>query len=179
MAVERGIPNVTLAEIAKRAGVSRQAIYLFFGNRAGLLKAMTVYRDESAGVPERLQAAIRAPSPQAAISEFVRIFFGYLPQIDPVAYALAGAATMDADAHEAWQSRINGLRGLFLRLTRRMAAEGFLANGWNAREAADFIYAQAHYLTWRHLVIECGWTSRQAADRIARTLIETLVRKQN
>ncbi|MCC0039697.1 MAG: TetR family transcriptional regulator [Brucellaceae bacterium] len=32
---------MTLAEIAKKAGVSRQAIYLFFGGRGRLLQAMT------------------------------------------------------------------------------------------------------------------------------------------
>jgi AcrR family transcriptional regulator len=43
---EGGGAGVRMSDIAKRAGISRQAVYLHFANRADLLIAATFYVDE-------------------------------------------------------------------------------------------------------------------------------------
>jgi AcrR family transcriptional regulator len=45
--------TIRLEDIAKRAGVSRQAIYLHFGSRVGLMVATVQYVDETEGFFER------------------------------------------------------------------------------------------------------------------------------
>lgn len=176
LAASHGIDAMTLATVAREAGVSRQAVYLFFGSRAGLLKAMTLYKDDSVGIRERLRDIVRMDPPGEALTPLVSAWFGYCPQIEPVAHALTGAAVTDADARQAWSERMAGLRALFLRLCRRIAEDGQLAQGWSEREAADFIYAQTHFHNWRHLTVECGWTTERAADRIAALLRQALLR---
>jgi len=52
--VESGKLDVVQAEIAAKAGVSRQTIYLAFGGRAGLLVAMLRNRDAHSGQVARL-----------------------------------------------------------------------------------------------------------------------------
>ena len=55
---ERGIADLTVAEIAAAAGVSRQLVYFHFANRAGLLVAMTRHQDARSSHPQ-----IRLPHP--------------------------------------------------------------------------------------------------------------------
>ena len=49
--------GVRMSDIAKRAGITRQALYLHFSTRAALLIATTYYLDEVKGVEERLVAS--------------------------------------------------------------------------------------------------------------------------
>jgi len=176
LVAEKRISDVTLAEVAKRAGVSRQAVYLFFGGRAGLLTALTLHVDRKSGIREKFAEAIEQGPARHAIAQVVRFWFDYLPLIDPIAFALTGASATDSDAREAWQTRMNGLRGLYRRLTRNLNREGQLAEGWTESDAADFIYAQCHYLTWRSLVIDCGWSNAKATDCVVQTILGNIAK---
>lgn len=176
---ERGAAGVTLSDIAKEAGVSRQAIYLFFGGRAGLLTAMTRHHDATSGIRERFAVSARqTPLPQA-LTETIRTWFDYLPGISPVASALMAAAATDtdADARDAWTERMESIRGVLAVVAQRLSDAGMLDENWSVEDAADFIYAQAHYATWRHLVLERGWSAEKATERVASSLQAVLIRK--
>ena len=172
MASAQGLDNLSLASVARQAGVSRQAIYLFFGSRAGLLLAMTRRKDETSGIFDRIREARTDPDPETAVRRTVAVWFDYLPDIHPVARALAGA--LDADAEQAWQTRMRSLRAIFLGLAKRLAEAGQLGRGWTAETAADMLYAQSHYFVWRLLVIDLGWTTRDAAGLQARTALQAI-----
>ncbi|RMF17910.1 MAG: TetR/AcrR family transcriptional regulator [Candidatus Dadabacteria bacterium] len=47
----------TMAEIARAADVSRQAVYLHFGSRAGLMKALFVFINHKYGLGEKIEKA--------------------------------------------------------------------------------------------------------------------------
>ena len=46
---ERSAQAVKLEDVASRAGVSRQSVYLHFGSRAGLLLALVAHVEASRG----------------------------------------------------------------------------------------------------------------------------------
>ena len=178
LTVEHGVSNVTLAEIARKAGVSRQSVYLFFGSRAGLLTEMTRHKDRTSGISRKFVLALRDGSGAGALKRTIQIWFDYIPEIYPVARALSGAAVADDEAEAAWNDRMDLIHDLFLRIARRLEDEGALAAGWNAGQAADFIHAQAHFSTWHHLVKERGWTPEEAAARVVSALSATLLRNK-
>lgn len=176
MIAARGNAAISLVEVAREAGVSRQTLYLLFGSRAGLLMAMVDHMDERSAAAPRLAGARQALSPRDAFEPYVRAWFDYLPQVFPVARALAAAATMgDGEAQAAWESRMKLLRGGFLQVTRALHDAGALRAGWTPAAAADWLFNLTHVDTWQHLVVEGRWKPRDAIDRVVATLRETLL----
>src|SRR5262245_3704568 len=66
--------QVRIADIAAAAGVSRQAVYLHFGNRANLLLAAVQYRDRISPVQTIARAAEEDAVP-GALANFVTAWF--------------------------------------------------------------------------------------------------------
>jgi AcrR family transcriptional regulator len=177
MIAKRGNAAISLVDVAAEAGLSRQALYLLFGSRSGLLLAVVDDLDDSSQVPSRL-AALRLGLPAAESFEpYLRTWFEYIPVVLPVARALlAAAATGDADAHRAWESRMQKLRGGYLQLAKGLKASGLLRDGWTAEAAADWIFVQTHVDVWQHLVVESGWKPQTAVARIVGGLRDTLLK---
>src|SRR4029453_15797383 len=88
---ERGVGAVTVADIAAATGVSRQLLYVYFENRAGLLVAMARRHDVRSGFAGQAAKAAALP-PVEALERLLRLWFGYVPEILPVARALEAAA---------------------------------------------------------------------------------------
>ena len=174
---ERGNAAISLVDVAAEAGLSRQTLYLMFGSRSGLLLAVVDQLDDTSQVPARL-AALRQGMPATdSFEPYLRTWFEYIPVVLPVARALlAAAATGDADARRAWDSRMQKLRGGFLQLAKGLKAAGQLRDGWTPEAAADWIYAQTHVDVWQHLVVESGWKPQTAVARIVGGLRETLLK---
>jgi AcrR family transcriptional regulator len=167
--------TVRIADIAAAAGVSRQAVYLHFGNRSNLLLAAVRYRDATAGLTKAfIQAARHDPLP-GALAGFVEAWFDYIPRIQPVANLLSAAAQIEPDARAAWEDRMSSLRNLVLVLTRRLSAERHLRSDWTAESAADWIWHRTHVDGWRHLVGECGWAPSDVVRRLAASLERDLL----
>lgn len=154
---------VRLADVGRAAGVSRQAVYLHFGSRTGLLVALVQYVDESQRLDERAEVVRRAPSALAAIDRFAELWAEYLPSIAAVARALLAARDHDAAAAAAWDDRMRGLREVARFLIRRLADEGRLARGWTVEGATDACWAMILPQVWHALSVEQGWSRRRYA----------------
>jgi AcrR family transcriptional regulator len=168
--------RVRIADIAAAAGVSRQAVYLHFGNRAGLLLAAFQYRDQTHATGAIKRAAETAPVPEA-LAAFVKAWFEHIPRIQPAAHLLSAAAQIDAEARVAWEDRMGLLRRLTLALTKRLAAAGRLKPEWTANTAADWIWHRTHLDGWRHLVGERGWDATEFGRRVSASLQRDLLKQ--
>ena len=106
--------QVRIADIAAAAGVSRQAVYLHFGNRANLLLAAVQYRDRISPVQNIARAAEEDAVP-GALANFVAAWFEHIPRIEPVAHLLSAASQTDPEAKVAWEDRMSLLRRAYRR----------------------------------------------------------------
>ena len=167
---ERGASAVTMAEVARAAGVSRQMVYLHFQNRAGLFTAITRWHDERAGIEDRFRAAFEL-EPVAALEAAVRAWLAYVPEILPIARELHAAAMTGQEGGEAWHLRMDELRRMFRAVARRLD----LREPWTADSAGDWIWSRAHVTVWDQLVNERGWTPEAVAGRTVSTLLAELV----
>ena len=83
--VEHGYYGVGLEEVARDAGVSRQAVYLHFKSKADLLVALAQYIDEVIGVSEVLRPIGEAKTALEAMDAGVAAYGTIEPQIYEVA----------------------------------------------------------------------------------------------
>ena len=167
--------QVRIADIAAAAGVSRQAVYLHFGNRANLLLAAVQYRDRISPVQNIARAAEEDAVP-GALANFVAAWFEHIPRIEPVAHLLSAASQIDPEAKVAWEDRMSLLRRLIGVLTKRLATARVLKPEWTAERAADWIWHRTHLDGWRHLVGERGWDAAEYGRRVCTSLERDLLR---
>jgi AcrR family transcriptional regulator len=171
---QRGIGAVTVADIAAATGVSRQLLYVHFGNRAGLLMAMARRHDVRSGFAGRAAEARSLP-PVEALERLLRLWFAYLPEILPVARALEAAAVNGDEGGAAWRDRMGDLRELFAAAVDRVERDGRLAEGWTVPGATDWIWARALPSAFAHLVADRGWSPGDYTDRAVGSILSEVV----
>ncbi len=171
---ERG-SSIRLVDVADRAGVSRQAVYLHFGDRAGLLVALVEYLDETLGLEELVDHVFDAPTGAEALERIVEMHSIFSPKIDSVVRVLEAAQYDDEALAAAWRNRRHGRRSVHRAIIERIADEGQLAQGWTIDTAADLSYTITMPEPWRELTRERGWTPEQYAENIAKLLRCSLI----
>jgi AcrR family transcriptional regulator len=153
--------DVRVEDIARAAGVSRQAVYLHFGSRAGLLIATTHYVDRVMGAEDRLKSVVAAQNGAETLDAYVEFWGNYIPMIYGLAKALLQARDTDEAAAAAWNDRMEALRQGCCLAIQRLDVDGMLAPGWTAKEAEDMLWSLLAIQVWEDLVLECGWPQEQ------------------
>ena len=167
--------NVRLEDIAQAANVSRQAIYMHFGSRAGLLIETTHFLDRRLNLEQRVQPVYDATSALQALETYIDFWTNYLPDIYGLAKALLIARDTDKAAAAAWEDRMTAVRRGCNGVVRRLDKEGILRTGWTVDEATDFFWTVLSVAHWENLTLECGWTHEQYVQHMQRVLKQILV----
>ncbi|MFN3163144.1 MAG: TetR/AcrR family transcriptional regulator [Pseudohongiellaceae bacterium] len=97
--------DVRMADIAKRAGITRQALYLHFANRASLLIAATQYVDGKKDIDARLAPSRAADQGTERLALYIDAWGNYIPEIFGIARGLISVYDSDAAAAAAWDDR--------------------------------------------------------------------------
>ncbi|BCG62547.1 MAG: hypothetical protein methR_P0190 [Methyloprofundus sp.] len=158
--------GVRMADIAKRTGISRQAIYLHFASRTELLNATTKFLDERLDLDSRLAASRTASSGQERLALYVEFWGNYIPEIYSVAKALLLVLDTDAAAAAAWQERMAAMRDGCRTAVDILHSEGTLAPEWTQESATDTLWTMLSVANWENLTAECGWSTQQYVDRM-------------
>src|SRR4051794_8521155 len=158
---ERGTSDVTMAQVAAVAGVSRQLVYFHFSNRAGLLTAMARHRDEAGDIFDAARAS-RTMEPVAGFEHLLRAWCAYMPSIDSLTRALEAALLTGDDGAVAWRERMADLREALRIALDRIARRDRLAEGWSVEAGADWAWSRVQPSTG-------GTWSESAAGRLRNT----------
>jgi len=153
--------GVRMGDIAKAAGISRQAVYLHFASRADLLVAATKHLDEVLDIDGRLAASRAATSGVERLALFIDCWGNYIPEIYGVAKALILAQDTDAAAAAAWKDRMLAMRDGCRAAIDALYSDAALATGWTPKEATDALWTMLLVPNWEHLTGECGWSTQQ------------------
>jgi AcrR family transcriptional regulator len=171
---ERGLLQVTVADIAAASGVSRQLVYHHFDGRSGLLLAMARHHDGVTGFRKRVVAS-RELAPVDGLETLLRLWLEYVPLILPVARALEAAAATGDEGGVAWRDRMDDIREAFRLAAERIAVDGRLAEPWTPDTAADWMTARTHVALWQQLVVERDWAPADYAERTIASIMAELV----
>jgi AcrR family transcriptional regulator len=174
--VARGYHGVTIDEIARKAGVSRQAVYAYhFGSKSEFLIALLVHVEAVEGIAELLRPSDEAASGVEALREAVNATAEFERRVHDIASMLLAARRSDDAAAATWADRMARKRDGIGRLVSRLAEEGDLRPDWTSEDAADLAYALLSSQVFDVLVSERGWSVDDYAARIWRALASAIV----
>jgi len=174
LVARRGGADVKLAEVARAARVSRQAIYLHFADRAALFTALVRHVDEQRGLPAAIQRIVQAPTGVDSIREVVALQARMNPGLWPIARAFEAVRRLDEAAERSWQGRLdNRLQGCRA-MVSRLAQEGTLRPDLAPEVAADLLWTLISLRMWEDLVLQRGWSAAEYEQRIGDLAVAAL-----
>jgi AcrR family transcriptional regulator len=166
--LEEGGGSVRMADIARGAGLSRQALYLHFPNRADLLIAAVRHLDEIKDIDARFAPSRNAPTGLARLDAFIEAWGGYIPEVYGVARALMAMQDHDAEARQAWADRMDAVRQGCAAAAAALERDGRLAPGVTPDHAADLLWTLLSVRNWEQLTRSCGWSQPDYIDGLKR-----------
>ena len=174
--VERVGRNVRMGDVARGAGVSRQAVYDHFGSRAELMVATVRYGDEVLGLDERLLRYRAAGSGVERLETYVEFWGNYIPEIYGIARALLAERESDQAVAAAWDDRMGAVYDSCRDIVERLRRDGTLVPGWPTDEAADLLWTMLSIRNWESLTRERGWSVDHYVDRMRNLTKRVFVR---
>lgn len=167
--------SLKLSEVAQTAGVSRQAVYLHFGDRNGLLLALVHHMDEMLDLGESLAYVQAAPTGAELLERGMRLNTDFWTAVYPVAQVLEAAQHDDGGLAAAWRDRMNFRQLTFGRMIQQIADQHELGVEWTVEDASALVYAVAHFDTWRELTLHLNWTDDHYVEAMTRLLRRSLL----
>ena len=167
-----------MADIAKAAGVSRQALYLHFPSRAELLVATTRHIDKVKNVDARLARSRSASSGVERLHAFVDAWGGYIPQIHGISVALRAMRDTDKEAAAAWEDRMQAVRQGCEAAVRAISEDGYLKEELTEVMGVDLLWTLLSVENWERLVLECGWSQSDYEQTLKQISIATLMSRK-
>lgn len=168
--------GVRMSDIAERAGVSRQAVYLHFETRLDLLVATTLYLDEVKGIDERLAASRAAPDGRSRLTAFIDAWGNYIPEIYGVAKALMTLEATDTAAAEAWKGRMQAVRHGCAAAIHALDRDGQLSAAYTVEQATDMLWVLLSVRSWEQFTRDSGWSQADYIDHMQTLARATFVR---
>ena len=150
-----------MTDIAKEAGISRQAVYLHFPTRAELLIATTRYLDEIKNVEKRLTPSRNATGGIERLDAFIEAWGNYIPEIYGIAKALFAMQDSDEAAKLAWADRMQAVRHGCAAVVQALNRDGVLSRDHTPKQATDILWTMLSVRNWEQLTIECGWSQKR------------------
>ena len=178
---ERGFTGTTIADVARRAGVSPESVYKGFGTKTALVKEVfdvTVAGDDDAvAVSDRPESQLIRAEPDAAVK--LRLFAqGAAARAERTAglqLVLRNAAPGNAAIAELWATlQAERLTGMEM-LARHLVDTGQLRADVDVDQVRDVLWTGISVEVYDLLVRQRGWEPADYATWLARMLVSSLL----
>lgn len=167
--------GVRMADIAKQAGVSRQAVYLHFASRTELLEATTKHLDNKLDLDNRLKSSRVANAGEDRLDLYIEFWGNYIPEIYGVAKALILMMDSDDAAAAAWKDRMLAMREGCRAAIELLQAQDKLSPEWTIDSAIDLLWTMLSLQNWENLTLECGWSKQRYVHYLKTQARQTFV----
>lgn len=174
---ERPGAAISMSQVADRAGVSRQALYLHFADRSTLLIEVTRLADSANRTPRRQRRIDEAPTARDAFREAIALQAWLKPRLRGVATAIDVLRRTDPAADAAWKEREHARLERCEQVVRRLHDEGELAPGWDVPTAAQCFWAVTSQRVWDDLAMDQGWSTTKYRTHLTALLEAALLRR--
>jgi len=175
--VEHGYHQTGMEEIARAAGVSRQAVYQgHFASKADLLLALARRFDDASTVVAQIRRFEHVADAVDALDLQVEVVASIEREIHDIARVFEAARLDDPAFEAAWQDRMAQRRRGAAHVVEWLEREGRLAEGWTTDEAVDFLWTLNSVWVYQALVIERAWTWERYVERLQAIVRAALLR---
>ena len=173
--VERGDGEpLNMSATAAAAGISRQALYLHFPDRASLLLALVEHTDHREELAAGLANVQAAPTATAKLRTYLEMQASRNPRIAPLARALDAARRADPASEQAWRDRHEGRMTGTTMLAQSLRADGLIHDTWQLEEAALLLWELTSFHAWDDLVNDAGLAPDRYVNLMLTTALATL-----
>ncbi|HEX2149975.1 MAG TPA: TetR/AcrR family transcriptional regulator [Actinomycetota bacterium] len=167
--------TATMGQIAERAGVSRQALYLHFADRTSLFLEIVRTVDATERTPERQRRVDEAPTAREALREAIALQAYLKPKLQGLTAAMDALRRTDPAAGAAWKEREHARLQRCDQVVRRLADEGDLRTEWGISSAAQCFWAVTSQRVWHDLVMDQGWSTDEYCSHLTHLLEAALL----
>jgi AcrR family transcriptional regulator len=164
----------SMSALARATGISRQALYLHFPDRASLLLALVEHVDEREDLPAAVAAVQAAPDGPAQVRAWAEMQAARNPRIAAVARALDQSRHGDDPAAIAWRDRTSNRLRAATAIAERLRGEGHVHRTWTTGEAAALVWELCSFRVWDDLVNEAALPSERYAEIVTATALAAL-----
>lgn len=175
-----GYAATAMSAVAADSGVSVQAVYKTFGNKALLAKAVVdaaLAGDELVPAPERAATVSRHETdPRRRLRAFGDFVAEVAPRVAPLMLLIRSAAETAPELLTMWEQANDERLSSMTRHARQLAADGHLRPGVSMAEAADVLWAYSAPELFDLLVNRRRWSSRRFADWVSDAYIAALLK---
>jgi len=170
--------EVRMSDIAKRAGISRQAVYLHFPTRAELLVATTKYLDDISNVDARFAQSRAAKTGLERLDAFIDAWGGYIPVTYGVAKALLAMKDTDEAADLAWKNRMQAVRERCAAAIKALNNDGLVDPRYTTEQATDILWTLLSVRNWEQFTQDCDWAQEHYIETMKTMARQTLLSAQ-
>jgi AcrR family transcriptional regulator len=171
-----GYAATSVAAIAKEAGVALKTVYVAFGTKSGVLRALwnVLLRgdDETAPIAERdwYRSVLAEPDPERLIGRVAEGSRTVKERVGGAFEVIRSAAPVDPDIAELWARIESEFYDNQRAIVEALRASRRLRRGLDDQRATDILWSLNHPDVWLLLVGKRSWTG----DEFERWLRETL-----
>lgn len=170
---EPGYGRVTVAEIARAAGVSPKTVFASVGSKSHLLNLVVDRAVEASGYRQAMAHILTLSTPEDVLTALARgTRLGNEHQFD-VHEAIRKALPVCEDGDSLWQRATADYRDA-LTQTARHTCTLTPTPTRSPEELADLLWLWFGPSAWRTLVIDSGWSWDRAEDVLRRTALVAL-----
>ncbi len=170
----QGYARVTVADIARHAGIAVKTVYASAGTKADILTELLTDAVQNAGAQETLAEVLRSEDLDAAVRVLARgTRAGNETHHETIQIMFSSMAGSDIAA-EIWHRSTDYYRDTLRRVAEHLHTRGLLAPGLDVDAAADRLWFCFGITAWRTLVADCGWTYDEAERWLCRQAVGML-----
>jgi AcrR family transcriptional regulator len=177
----KGYRAMTIAQVARTAGVHHDTIYALVGRKPEILRElieMAISGTDGPVAPEEreyVQRMLAEPDPRQKLAIYASAMRAIQTRMAPLLLALRDASVTEPEAEEVWDA-ISERRAINMRRLVVALGEGVLRPGLAVDTAADVIWATASSEVFLLLTTERHWSLGQyeqwLADSWCRLLLD-------
>ncbi|CAI9407789.1 TetR/AcrR family transcriptional regulator [Nocardioides sp. T2.26MG-1] len=176
----QGYAATSVADVARRAGISVDTVYASVGRKPQLLLAVhdMVLGSADEPVPAEERDYVRriraAPTAQEKIRQYAEALAGLLPQVVPLDLALREAGTRESECLKVRESIGRRRRANMRLFAADLRATGRLRPDLTDEQVADLVWSMNSPDYFR-LLADAGYTPEQYAELVADVWTRTLL----